>query len=45
MVCSYEEIIGPSCLPRRGKSNISTTQRYIAVNDDVKRRAVELVGG
>ncbi|NBP40905.1 MAG: site-specific integrase, partial [Betaproteobacteria bacterium] len=24
-------------------SNISTTQRYIDVNDDMKRRAVELV--
>lgn len=26
-----------------GHRNISTTQRYITVNDDVKRSAVELV--
>jgi integrase/recombinase XerD len=26
-----------------GHKSISTTQRYITVNDDVKRRAVELV--
>jgi integrase/recombinase XerD len=26
-----------------GHSNISTTQAYIDVNDDMKRRAVELV--
>ena len=28
-----------------GHRNISTTQRYITVNDDVKRRAVELLVG
>ena len=28
-----------------GHRNISTTQRYITVNDDVKRSAVELVLG
>jgi site-specific recombinase XerD len=26
-----------------GHKSIATTQRYITVNDDVKRRAVELV--
>jgi integrase/recombinase XerD len=26
-----------------GHRSIATTQRYITVNDDVKRRAVELV--
>jgi len=26
-----------------GRKSIATTQRYITVNDEVKRRAVELV--